>query len=369
MRSEKVIKALVLLALAAAVLVLGFKSDPKATAAVTAVSVGVTAAFWWWFCRKQGVPLFLWEEREVGKDEESSRPIMMTVIVILGLVEIRNIPQKFAWVVRNPFSRNDDPSNCRSYKDLRQGWQKIILPKLLWMEVEVVDLRTQGLDAGRVRTNTRRNPVDVDTTLMFKVIDPIVYAVIRKGKLKDLILQALSVAINYVTTGYTDVELVEIAHAGELMKLADNATDIINGGVDNEVPDVGRFGIEVVVGFQNVFPLEGVLKAMAGVTEADLGAQAAVKRGDALKSLRIGAGMPEQSPFNILLPVAEGFQKTFAEGKGGLRFPTVTLDLGGVDSSGTKAGKEGTKNNEETGETEETPPAKPEGRQKKRGAK
>lgn len=352
-----VIKALVLLALAVTLFILGWSENPKVTVAVAVPLIGGAILFWRWFCQKQGVPLFLWEKKEVGRDEEIGKPILMTRIVILGLVEIRNIPQKFSWVVRNSFSPSDDTSDARSYQDLRQGWQMIVLPELLWVEVQVVDMRTQGLDAKRVRTNTRTNPVDVDPTVMYEVIDPILWAVVLKGKSKDVILQAMSVAINYVTTGYSDVELVEIAHAGELMQLADAATKIMNGGVEEEVPDIGRFGIRVVIGFQNIFPLEKVLAGMAHVTESELGARAAVQRGKALESLRKGAGMPDESPWNIFLPVAEGLQNTLAAGKGGLRFPTVTLDFGGVDSSGAKAG--GKEKVAEDAEETEIPTSKP----------
>ncbi len=355
----------VLLAVAWGVIILiGLIKSPLVTVIVGALVVVPVGAIWARVCKNQGVPFLLWEKKEVGKDDETGTLILITRIVIFGLVEIRNIPQKFSWVVRNPFSPNDDATDPQSYEALGQGWQKIVLPELKRVEVRMVDLRTQGLDTKRRRVNTQTNPVDLDSTLLYWVKDPILFAITLKGKAGEVIEQALSVALNYVTTGYTDVELMEIADQGELMTLAEEATKIMNGGVAHEVPDIGRFGIEVVVGIQNVFPLEGVLDSMAKLTEAELGARAAVKRGEALHSLREGAGMPDKSAFNILLPLAEGLQQTFAGGKAGLRFPSVTLDLGGVEPSGAKGGSGKGESEEDKSTGGEVPEKKGKGRKK-----
>ncbi len=356
----KVILSVVIAILIVEGLVLSFYFQPEITATALIVALFIGGGAWSFICKKQAIPMFLWTEEKVGEDASSDppRPIIMTVIVILGLVEIRNIPENFVWVIRNAFRANsNDSDNATGYLALYDGWKIIWLPKFRWVNVRMVDLRPINIDIGKKEVNTKTNPVKIDAQLTIRVKRPIPYAINIKEKLATIVDQIISGVLNYATAGKNDTDLVDL-EPSQLDDLAAQVTQRLNEGrAGSKIPDLKIYGLETEVRIQNIYPLQGVLDAMAKKTEARLGFEAATDRANALEKLRKGAGMPDESQWNILLPLADAVSNLMVGGKAGVKFPSFTANLGEITNSGGGSGKE--EKTEKEGGEKEKPPSKP----------
>lgn len=356
---RNIVNVLVILALLVVITVFGLLINPKVTLAIVLPTLIIIPSLWRWVCRKQGIPWFIWTQEEVGKDlgsGEEGKPIMMTRIVIFGLLEIRNVPPQFRWVLRDAFEANEE--TLVGFTEFANGWHCVLWPELLMMTVGMVDLRPLNLDIKKKEVNTTTNPVKIDVQFTFWVINATLFSIKVRERVVGIIEQIISGVLNEVTSGKSDLGLVDM-RTDELAALSAEVTGLLNKGHLGGFEGLAEYGIKAEVRAQNIYPLEGVLDAQAGIVEAELDLKAAIYRAGALEKLRKGAGMPDESQWNIFLPIMDGFRGAFASGRSGVNFPKFTMDLGGVDSSSKKPeGKGKGEGQEGGGDDQESEPSK-----------
>lgn len=325
--------------------------------AIVCVTMLVLTSFWYFICQRQGVPWWLWED--VTEDG-----VKYTKIIILGMIEIRNVPAKYAWVVRNSFERQpkegvnseDDPNPLRGFCEFRSGWRCIIFPKLVWITEALVNLKQLNLDVPPIVVNTSGGkdkdgrfkggiPVHFDGFVTYKVTNPILFATRFQEDLATVVRDILSVAANTETQDFTDMDLYEHMSKKEIQRLSMTISNRVNQNVDGAL---GAYGVQVTYGIQNIYPSQDILDAHAGRREAEYDADAATFRALSIKQVREAAGVPQESPWNIFLAIADQAARLFSSPRAGtdFQFPQITVGGGGI-SSGKRSNNATRKNDGE----------------------
>lgn len=334
-------------------LVAGLLYFPVFTGVVAIPIVCIALIGWYIGCGYQGVPWFRWAHVPLPRPQGGS----YIHIILLGLMEIRWVPQNYVWVVSFGHS---DPTQRRGYKVFHEGWWLVWLPKFLSFSLGFVSLRPFNLDLKRVKVNTNTTPVEVDSQVTIKVSDAHLFAVSLQEPIEEVVTEILSAVLNYVTAGYDAIKVIEL-DSTSLQEMAGRATRLLNG--DEGAPDgkainsLKAYGAEAVVRIQNIIGVPEVMSNLAAreatILRADAGIEAAVRDakaaehlGDSIAAIREKADLPPGSAYNLAPLLLAGLVSRTNAGNLGLELPKgqVGFDMGGVrlgkdDPSGSKESK------------------------------
>jgi len=267
--------------------------------------------------KSQKEKLWSWEEVKLDKSaKDDDKSSLMTRITVWGILEIRNIPTKWVWVVRHGVA-NQAGEDENLVVGKTSGWRMIFLPSIKWFTMKMVNTNPVNLDLDKIEVNTKSLPVKVDTQITYQVSDAERFAVNCKQNIAELIEEFVGSALNLECSDKTDVELQNLSK-NDKDQLSKSITDQINKEDASTSPTgLSIYGIKAIkLRLQSIELQQGMTDAKGREEEAASDSEAMKKLAIGIQTMKNAAGMPDESPFNALLPLAVIATQFFGSRKG-----------------------------------------------------